>query len=143
MTLTDWVIRLSLILLSSLGLWSCLFFAREEFMVKKGKGSHHEFTCADGSCIMLARTRWARIFGFPNWYLGIAYYILVILAAVISNEILVMLALIGSALSTITSIILMYSLSMVLRVFCKMCYLAHFANIAILFVWTFVLYSLL
>jgi uncharacterized membrane protein len=143
MASTDIAIRLSLILFSSLGLWSCLYFAREEFAVKKGHANHHEFTCADGSCIMLARTRWARLFGIPNWYLGIGYYILTILTAVISSELLVAGALIGSLLSTITSIILMYALAIKLRVFCKMCYLAHFANIAILFVWTIILFSLL
>jgi uncharacterized membrane protein len=143
MTLTDWAIRLSLIFFSGLGLWSCLYFAQEEFNVRKKKTQHHEFTCADGSCIMLARTPWARIFGFPNWYMGIVYYVLVILAAVISNETLVALAMLGAAFSTIMSVVLMYGLAVKLRVFCKFCYLAHFANIAILFVWTFVLYSLL
>lgn len=143
MSTSDWVIRLLLIFFSSLGLWSCLYFAREEMSVRKGKASHHEFTCADGSCIMLAKTPWARLLGFPNWYLGFAYYTIVILAAVISNKPLVGLALIGAGVSTLTSIFLMYILAWKLKVFCKMCYLAHFSNISLLFVWTYVLFSLL
>lgn len=91
--------------------------------------------CKDGSCINLMQTRWANIFGIPNWWFGMAFYGLTLLSAVWATMWVVTFAILGAIMAVAFSIVLIYGLLYRLRAYCSWCYLSHLVNFMILMLW--------
>lgn len=130
------LIRSSLSALSLLGLYSSWCFAKPHYDCWRQRPvSHVEAVCNDRSCVVLENTRWGKLLGFPNWWLGFAFYAATLLAVAWTHPWLVAAAFLGAILAVTFSFILMYGLAVHLKAFCKFCYLAHFANFGILITW--------
>jgi uncharacterized membrane protein len=131
----DITLRILLALFSLVGLGDSLIFAYNAW-----RRQETEVACKDGTCIRLSKTPYAAvIFKIPNWAFGILYYFLSFLAAVTTSTTLVALSLIGAVLSCLLSVLLIYSLVVKLKAVCKLCYLAHAMNFAILIVWVVIM----
>lgn len=138
MTAYDITLRITFIVLSLVGLYSCFCFARESlakvFPFLDG-GKPVEASCKNGSCILVSQTRWAKIFGVPNWWFGTAFYLVTILGTLWTNPWIISVAIMGALGACLFSLFLIYGLAFKLKAFCKMCYLAHAVNFALLITW--------
>jgi uncharacterized membrane protein len=134
----DIILRVTLVIVSGIGLYSCFCFAQEylaKYLPSLKKVKPVEAVCKDGSCIMLEKTHWGRLLGVPNWWLGTVFYILVILSTIWTNMWIITFAILGTLGACLFSVILIYGLVFKLKAFCKMCYIAHAANFAIFILW--------
>ncbi len=113
------------------GLADSIIFGRNTLIKKEA-----EVTCGDGSCVRLSKTPYAHLLGpVPNWLLGCIYYPLVLAAAVIAQPGIVAVALLATVVAVVASGYLIWSLAVVLRARCRLCYLAHGMNAAITVLW--------
>ena len=94
-----------------------------------------QVNCQDGTCIVLSRTPWARLAWLPNWVYGIGFYFLTILTSIWLTPVTFGLSLVGTVLSSVFSIVLIYALTVKLKAFCRLCYIAHAANFGIFLTW--------
>ena len=88
-----------------------------------------------GACATILETREARLFGVPNFDLGILFYIGLVISALLPDvwkELRTML-LFGSIVAVAMGIYLSYSLMVRLKVHCVLCYTSHVINILIFF----------
>jgi uncharacterized membrane protein len=115
--------------LSLLGLASCYVFYRQQ---QGGDSLLVRVICGGSSCELLSASRYARIFYFPNWYYGIAFYLGVIAVALLRVHALLPLVLAASVVATGCSFYLFWALVFRLRMVCRACYLAHAVNIGLL-----------
>jgi len=145
--MTQWL-RLSIVLLSLIGLSDALYFTLAYYgRIRKARWVP-AILCAreDSSCVTVVRTPYARVFGVPNSLLGIVYYVLLIVWIVfvprhlsIAGHVLrpfetLGLLLLGASLCSIAlGFYLIYALRRVLHTHCPLCYAAHAINL-ILFV---------
>ena len=124
----DITFRTFLAVFALVGLGDSLIFAFNALNHKET-----EIACKDGTCIRLSKTPHAAVFfHIPNWIFGIAYYLLTILAALTTNPLLVGMSLLGVLISCGLSVYLIHSLIFKLKAMCKLCYLAHAMNFALL-----------
>lgn len=114
-----------IIVLALCGLGTCYPFFRGTM----------ELVCADGSCVKLSRTPYYRMFGVPNWWLGIALYLLMIVAALTHIRLLEYASLFGAVCAVLMAFPLIYSLVKILKTVCVACYLAHATNLLLLVAW--------
>jgi uncharacterized membrane protein len=114
--------RLLLCIFGCIGLAACYLFVRDE---KAGE------QCEDGTCSVLGHTPYARLLGVPNWYFGILFYAAIIIVGIANISLVTLFGLAGSVLSIVFSIILVWSLIVKLKTFCRYCYVSHATNLAI------------
>lgn len=127
----DMVFRVALGLVALVGLADSLIFG-----VNTLRRKETEVPCKDGSCVMLSRTPYARVFfRIPNWVFGIVFYALTVWAAVTTTTGLVGWAIAGSFVAFVLTLYLVWSLAIKLKVVCKLCYLAHTVNTVLLALW--------
>jgi len=145
--MTQWL-RLSIVLLSLIGLSDALYFTLAYYgRIRKARWVP-AILCAreDSTCVTVVRTPYARVFGVPNSLLGIVYYVLLIVWTVfvprhlsIAGHVLrpfetLGLLLLGASLCSVAlGFYLIYALRRVLHTHCPLCYAAHAINL-ILFV---------
>ena len=135
MTAYEIILRLSLILASLVGIYVCFCFAQgllAKLVPKLGTVHSVVTLCKDTPTEL---TKWDSLLGVPNWWLGSIFYILIILSTIWTNVWVVTFALLGTMGACVISLILIYGLIFSVKKFCKMCYLAHIANFAILILW--------
>jgi len=116
--------------LALLGLYMCWPFAHS--FIFPNKPAFHDLICKDGSCTRLSKTPYAHLLGLPNWMYGIAFYVLLIILAIIHNPALYVIALAGATASIALGFILVWALVVKLKFFCAYCYIAHAVNVTIL-----------
>ena len=144
MTASDFLYRLPLIAFSLVGLYSCLSFGSEflgKYIKPLAKFKPIELVCNDGTCIKLEHTRWAHVFGVPNWWFGTVFYFLTLLAALWTNVWVVSFAIMGSIGAICLSVVLIYGLAIKLKTVCHLCYVAHAANLGIFIVWLIAIFQ--
>ncbi len=86
-----------------------------------------------GACAMVLETSQARLFGVPNFDLGILFYIGLLGSALLSNvwsELHTMLFM-GSIVTVVMGFYLSYVLIFKLRVPCRLCFASHAINLLI------------
>jgi len=86
-----------------------------------------------GACATILGTRQARLFGVPNFDLGILFYVGLAVSAILPDvwkELRTML-LFGSIVAVLMGLYLSYSLLFQLKVHCRLCYTSHVINILI------------
>jgi uncharacterized membrane protein len=86
-----------------------------------------------GACATILETRQARLFGVPNFDLGVLFYTGLTVSALFPDawkELRTMLFL-GSMVAVAMGFYLSYSLLFRLRVHCRLCYTSHAINILI------------
>lgn len=133
----DLTYRSLLALFSLIGLGDSLIFAYNALQHRET-----EVACKDGTCIRLSKTPYAAvIFRIPNWAFGILYYLLSFFAALTTNTTLVGLSMVGAVLSSLLSVVLIYSLVVKLKAMCRLCYLAHAVNFALLITWAVLMFA--
>ncbi len=71
-----WV-SIILLALGAIGLVFTLYMTRVFMRVQRGEEVH----CVDGACPIVMKTPDARTFGFPNFYLALPYYALLVIFA--------------------------------------------------------------
>jgi uncharacterized membrane protein len=90
----------------------------------------------EGSCARIVDTRYGRVFGLPNGVFGVAWYILLAAAGVhwaINGDLsYCVLWLVGAAGVLALTLFLAWALIFRLHVVCRLCFLAHALNLAIL-----------
>ena len=90
----------------------------------------------DKTCVSLLQTPQAKLFGVPNFVLGILYYLILMLAGMVlplENLDAVYWGLVGATFITvIAGAYLIYSLMFVLRTNCPLCYASHAINFVLL-----------
>jgi uncharacterized membrane protein len=142
------MLRVFIVLLSLGGLADALYFTLAYYgRIRKARWVPGIF-CAreDSSCVTVARTPYARVFGVPNSLLGVFYYVLLavwigfvprhvsILGHVLRPFETLGLFLLGASISSVVlGFFLIHALRRVLHTHCPLCYAAHAINI-ILFV---------
>jgi len=140
------ILRLSIVLLSLVGLADALYFTFAYYgRIRKARWVPEIFCARDGSsCVTVARTPYARVFGVPNSLLGIVYYLLLVVWIVfvphhlsLSGHVLrpfetLGLVLLAASLCTvILGFYLIYALRRILYIDCPLCYAAHAINMAL------------
>jgi len=138
MTAYEILLRLTFILLSLLGLYTCVSFGSEKlgrFIKPLANFKPVEVVCGDGSCIKLEDTWWAHIVGVPNWWFGIAFYLLTLLCALWTNVWVISFGIVASTTAIFFSLFLIYGLVFKLKTVCRLCYIAHATNAAIFITW--------
>ena len=121
-------VQMSLVGLSLAGLGCSLYFA---ISVRKPK----TYVCRNGTCIKIADTPYARVFGIQNWQLGILFYLLTVTASLSWHPSLIWSVAVFSAVSALVSVYLAYALTFKLKVVCVVCYIAQAVNLAIFGLW--------
>lgn len=83
------------------------------------------------SCKSILSTPDARVFGLPNFYLGIGFYAAVFAAAVFTptTDLIRTTLIVVSGLSVATSLFLSYSLFVRLKARCVLCFVSHVINV--------------
>lgn len=96
------------------------------------------------SCQSIIQTPEARVFGVPNFVLGLVFYILVILTTIGNFEgFLFELVLAGALFTVILAVYLVYSLRVKLKTDCVLCYTAHVINTLIAIILSFIHYEII
>lgn len=89
----------------------------------------------DNTCTYVIHTREAKLFGIPNFVLGLIYYvglgIFVLSPPFALTETIRTVLFVGSIIAVCAGIYLVYALIVKLRVRCTMCMIAHGINLAI------------
>ena len=82
------------------------------------------------NCQSILRLKEARVFGIPNFYLGILFYPGMIVFAFNPNALIgiAVIAKIVSGISVVVSLFLAHSLLFVIRKKCALCFTAHILN---------------
>ena len=92
----------------------------------------------EGACHLVLRHPDAKLFGMPNWVVGIGYYfIMLVLSSGTGSPTLVSLARVASWLSVLVAAYLVYSLIFRIRIGCVLCFVCHAINVVIAMVMTF------
>jgi len=138
------VLRLSIVLLSLMGLADALYFTLAYYARIRKARWVPEMLCAReaSSCVAVLRTPYAHVFGVPNSLLGIVYYVLLIIWILFVPRHAILLGhvwtpfetlgvlLLGASLCTVVlGFYLIYALRRVLRTHCPLCYAAHTINL--------------
>jgi uncharacterized membrane protein len=121
------IFSLILMLLPLVGLFCCYLFYAQENLHSQGNTILQRM-CSENSCALLVTSKYYHVFYFPNWYYGIAYYLLVVIALVSNNRDLLLLALAGAVAAFCLSLYLIWALVIKLKTVCKVCYTAHVVN---------------
>jgi uncharacterized membrane protein len=125
----DTTYRIILALLALTGLGDSFIFAFNALRKRET-----EIVCRDGTCVRLSPYA-AVFFHIPNWIFGIIYYVLTLIAVITTDQNLILLSLVGVIVTSIFSTYLIHSLVVKLKVMCKLCYVAHAVNYALLLIW--------
>jgi uncharacterized membrane protein len=147
------MLRLSIVLLSLIGLADALYFTLAYYgRIRKARWAP-AILCAreDSSRVTVLRTPYACIFGVPNSLLGIVYYVLLlvwtmfvprhvsILGHVLRPFETVGLLFLGASLSSVVlGFYLIHALRRVLHTHCPLCYAAHAVNLLLFVLLIFV-----
>lgn len=144
---SELILRILIVFLSIIGLANALYFTFAYYgRIKKARWVPELFCAREGSsCVTVVQTPYARVFGVPNSLLGIIYYGLLILWAVIGVSIgptvaigmrglpLSTLGLLGAgAVTVILGFYLVYALRRRLHTHCPLCYMGHSINATLL-----------
>ena len=109
---------------SLIGLYTCYAFYAESIGDPR--------FCVNGACSLLSRTRYYRLFYFPNWYYGTVLYLALMLAMALNLPAFNLLVGLGAIAAFLTSMVLIWALTTQLHTTCRNCYIAHACNMAIL-----------
>ena len=146
------VLRVLIPIISFAGLLNALYFTLAYYgRVRKARWVPQALCAREGStCVAVARTFYARVFGVPNSLLGIVYYLALIgwiLAgggrvsaagtAVGMREAWCLLVA-ASGVAVVLGLYLIHALGRILRVHCPLCYAAHALNLALIILLIFV-----
>lgn len=132
---------LTLISLSSIGFLISLYFALVHRNIIRPDSAWLPAICRidEQSCGSILRTPEAKIIKIPNFYLGIVYYIgLIVLSFVpsIIQDFLLELRVV-SGFTVFVGIVLTYSLIWRIRVSCALCFTSHAINLFLFLVFLF------
>jgi len=85
------------------------------------------------SCQSLLSTRDARVFGVPNFYLGLVFYVVIVVVSIAPSPVREWRLLVAGAsgLTVAASLFLSYSLLVRLKTNCVLCYSSHLLNLLI------------
>ncbi len=123
------------IVVSSAGLLISAYFALVFHGVVKADSKHVPSVCRmdEQSCRSILNVREAKLLGFPNFYLGILFYVALIAFALNHDELAEFgkAAVIASGGAVCVSLYLGYSLFFVIRKRCVLCLTAHVFNIVL------------
>jgi uncharacterized membrane protein len=127
--------RIIIGILSFIGLLISVYFAAmyHKFMPNVDRFVPRVCRMEPGTCATVLETRQARLFGVPNFDLGILFYTGLAVSALLPdswNELRTMLFL-GSMVAVAMGFYLLYSLLFHLRVHCTLCYASHVINILV------------
>ena len=131
-------IRIGLIVLCGLGLSISLYFTMVYFKVMKPDQWFVPRVCRmeEGTCSFIIRTPDARIFGLPNFVLGLLYYTALIAVNIASStqahELLYQLLSAVSVGTVLLGVYLTYSLLFKLKTNCVLCFTSHIVNAVIM-----------
>ncbi len=86
-----------------------------------------------GACATILETRQARLFGVPNFDLGILFYVGLAISVILPGvwKELHLMLLFGSIVAVAMGFYLSYSLLFQLRVHCRLCFASHAINLLI------------
>ena len=88
--------------------------------------------CSENSCSSVLETRFARVFKFPNFYLGLIYYSMVFISSFfVLNNLILYFFLALSWFVVLFSIYLAYALIFKLKTACNLCFIAQIINLFI------------
>ncbi|MBI3789195.1 MAG: vitamin K epoxide reductase family protein [Ignavibacteriales bacterium] len=127
--------RIILTVLSCLGLFISIYFTLVYNKLVKPNAYWLPKFCRleDGACESILYTGDAHIFKVPNFYLGILFYIFMLIVAL--DETLFKALYIGVVAATgftvVVGIYLMYSLLFKIRVNCLLCFISHAINLVL------------
>jgi uncharacterized membrane protein len=101
----------------------------------------------ESTCLSILKTPEARIFGLPNFVLGLIFYLLIIAAAVTetfgASDFLFDLILSIALFTVVLAVYLIYSLTVKLKTPCVLCYTAHAINSGIALLLVLIKYNIL
>lgn len=127
--------RLILGLLSSLGLLISLYFTLVYHKVIPADVRFLPKFCRmdQSSCETILATRDARVFGVPNFSLGLVYYLTLVVAIALPElmEKAYLLFVAAAGLSVATSLFLSYALLFRWKARCILCFTSHVLNLLI------------
>ncbi len=94
--------------------------------------------CRKNVCAEVLTTKFSRVFIVPNFYLGAAYYLLIMFSTFFTLSMPAYLALVTLSWAVVVfSLYLAYALIFRLRVSCVLCFVAQAVNVAIALLLTF------
>ena len=140
----EWLI----LALSLAGLIISLYFTFAYYgRIKKSRWIPEILCAREGSsCVTVVQTPYARVFGMPNFLLGILYYAGLIIWLVLRNAtwhrnhwmsylfaLTSLWILAASVVSVPVGIYLIYALRWKLRISCLLCYTVHAINLVLVF----------
>ena len=131
------IIHFTLVVLSFVGMLISVYFTLVIYHIMKPDARIVPLICRmeEGACFAIIDTRDARVFGVPNAFLGILYYLSVIVFVTMfqsdSESILYQVVVSISAGTVILGAYLTYALLLKLRTPCPLCFIGHGINLGI------------
>jgi len=128
---------ISVIIVSSVGLLISVYFALVYHGLMKPDSGIVPSVCRmdEESCQSVLKVREARVFGIPNFYLGIVFYLAIIAFSLNPDQWKgsAVGAHIASGVAVVVSLYLAYSLLFLIKKKCVLCFTAHILNLIIFF----------
>jgi uncharacterized membrane protein len=127
--------QMILAVLSSIGLFISLYFTLVYFKLTPPDARFIPKFCRmdQSSCESILAAPDARLFGIPNFFLGLVFYLALIVAIVLPElmEKTYFLFVAAAGLAAATSLFLSYSLLFRLKARCILCFTSHVLNLLI------------
>ncbi|CUT04593.1 vitamin K epoxide reductase family protein [Candidatus Chrysopegis kryptomonas] len=126
--------KIFIILLSTFGFYISLYFTLVNFNLIHPLKFPIPSVCklSENACQLIIKTKYARLFGLPNFVYGLIYYLgLIVFVISGASGYIKILVQIVSALVVVLGIYLSYVLVRILKVSCVLCFLSHFVNLLI------------
>jgi uncharacterized membrane protein len=123
-------LHIAAIALSLIGAVNSLYFILAQY-----GGARASCEAEMGACNTVLETPYARVFGIPNSVIGLLFYALVVVVCVVSrrtgSKVLLLYGLAASVMALPVSLYLAYALVYRLRRPCRLCFLSHAINLAL------------
>ncbi len=127
--------KIFIISLSTLGFYISLYFTLVNYNLIHPSRFPIPSMCklSEGNCQLIIKTKYARLFGLPNFVYGLVYYlgIIVFVISGASGYIKIVFQIV-SVFVVILGVYLSYVLVWVLKVNCILCFLSHIVNFLIM-----------
>jgi uncharacterized membrane protein len=121
------------IIVSFVGLIISVYFALVYYGIAKSDSRFIPMFCRmdEDSCQSILKVREARVFGIPNFQLGILFYLGMMVLALSPDALagIAMVPIVVSGVSVVVSLFLAYSLLFVIKKKCVLCFTAHILNV--------------
>jgi len=100
--------------------------------------------CSKNTCVEILKTKFAHLFVIPNFYLGIIYYLFILISLQIFlpfPDLILYAILVIVWFVVLISVYLAYSLIFILKTNCTLCFASHLLNIVIAIGMTWVYFN--